>query len=302
MPTFNWVEDNQSRSASIVRLGKKAQSTYVKSWKIFGSADDVAIHADVNATLSAGLRYWQYPGQPLNKLQADHYELEYLGDNAWQLKVTYIKEGAEDDQQEDPLRRARSFDTSGGTQHITQAAGGKVTVLRRGTATTTVTEGTERRYPPTATSMNEAIGVDGDSVAGVDIIVPALTWTETHDVPSSFVDGNYIKALSALTGTVNNATFRNFAPGEVLFAGASGSQEWDEQKGDGPWTLTYKFIASANVEDIKVGAIDGIDKKGHEYLWVRYEAAVDGNDLIKRPKAVYVNKVYKDGDFSILGI
>lgn len=289
MPSLTWVEDNQSRTASIVRLGKKAQSTYVKSWKIFGSTDDVEVHDDVNTTIANGLMYWQYPGQPLNKLYVDHYELEYLGDNAWQLKVTYIKEGAEDDQQQDPLKRTRSFDTGGGTSHRTQAE-------------------TETRFGNNAPDMKKAIGVDGDSVAGVDIVVPALTWTETYDVPAAYVTADYIKSLGKLTGTVNNDTFRTFDAGEVLFVGASGSQEWDSQKGDGPWSLSYKFVQSSNAGSgatlpaITVGDIQGIEKKGHEYLWVRYEAAVDGTDLLKRPKYVYVNGVYRSADFSQLGI
>ena len=295
-----WVEDNESRSASIVRLGRKAQSSYVKSWKIFGSADDLEVHADVNQTLWANFLYWQYPGQPENQLHADHYTLDYLGDDAWQLKVTYVKEGGEDDTQPDPLKRARSFDTSGGTQHITQAAGGSVTTA----GSTTVTQGSERRYPPSAPSMNNAIGVDGDSVAGVDIVVPALTWTETYDVPSKYVTSNYIKRVSSLTGTVNNAPFRTLAAGEVLFMGCSGSQEWDSQKGDGPWSLSYKFVSSPNVTNVTIGDIAGIEKKGHEYLWVRYEDSVDGSATVtfKRPKYVYVNKVYRDGDFSQLGL
>jgi hypothetical protein len=35
---------------------------------------------------------------------------------------------------------------------------------------------------------------------------------------------------------------------------------------------------------------------------VRYEDAVSGSSLLKQPKAVYVSKVYKDSDFSALGL
>jgi hypothetical protein len=51
-----------------------------------------------------------------------------------------------------------------------------------------------------------------------------------------------------------------------------------------------------------VGSITGISKKGHEYLWVRYEDSIDSNALLKKPKAVYVNSVYRESDFSALGI
>ena len=48
----------------------------------------------------------------------------------------------------------------------------------------------------------------------------------------------------------------------------------------------------------------GIDKKGWEYLWVRYEDAEDAaaNALVKKPTAAYVEKVYEEGDFAGLGI
>jgi hypothetical protein len=43
-------------------------------------------------------------------------------------------------------------------------------------------------------------------------------------------------------------------------------------------------------------------KKGHEYLWIRYEDTVSSNELLKKPKFVYVNEVYPSADFSQLGI
>jgi hypothetical protein len=294
-----WIEDNSSRSATIVRLGRKAVSSYSKSYKVFGTTDDTIVHAEANGYLTGDLAYWTYPGQPNVQLRAESYSVSYLGDDAWQVSIAYEKQGAEDDDQRDPLKRSRSFDTSGGSQHITQAAGGSVTT----SGGTTVTQGSERRYPPgTAPSMNNAIGVDSSSVNGVDIVAPALTWTETYDVPHQYVTANYIKSIAALTGTVNNGAFRTFAAGEVLFMGCSGSQEWDDQRGNGPWTLSYKFVASPNVTAQTIGDISGIEKKGHEYLWVRYEDAVSSNELVKKPKYVYVNKVYRDGNFAGLGI
>lgn len=296
---LTWIEDNASRSATIVRLGRKASSSYSKSWKVFGTTDDTLVHAEANAYASGQFAFWQYPGQPNVQLRAESYTVSYLGDNAWQVTISYEKNGADDDDQRDPLKRSRSFDTSGGTQHITQAAGGTTTTV----GGTTTTQVVERRYPPgTAPSMNGAIGVDGQSVNGVDIVVPALSWTETYDVPHSYITAAYIKGVAGLTGSVNNGAFRTFAAGEVLFMGCSGAQEWDDQRGNGPWTLSYKFVASPNVSNQMIGDITVIEKRGHEYLWVRYEDAVSSNELVKKPKYVYVNKVYRDGNFVGLGI
>jgi hypothetical protein len=51
-----------------------------------------------------------------------------------------------------------------------------------------------------------------------------------------------------------------------------------------------------------IGTITSVNKGGHDYLWVKYEPDVSGNDFIRKPKYVYVDKVYHDGDFSVLGI
>ena len=302
---LTWIEDNASRSATIVRLGRKATSNYAKSWKVFGTTDDTVVHAEANVYASGQFAYWQYPANPNVQLRAESYTVSYLGDDAWQVTISYEKQGAEDPDQPDPLKRSRSFDTSGGTQHITQALE-NVTVLTGKGGSTTITTAGETLFPSTganqAVSFNGAIGVDGQSVNGVDIVVPALSWTETYDVPHQYITAGYIKAVAGLTGSTNKGAFRTFAAGEVLFMGCSGGQEWDDQRGNGPWTLSYKFVASPNVTGQTIGDITGIAKKGHEYLWVRYEDSVSSNQLVKKPKAVYVNKVYREGDFANLGI
>ena len=286
-----WVEDGDSRQATIVRRGKKGTSSYTKSYKIFGTADDVELHAAINAEISSVGYGWQYPGVSDAQLYVDQYSVSYLGDNAWQLTINYTKDGAEPSTS-DPLKRARSFDTTGGTQHITQAC----SVGSGGTLDF------EKRYPSSATNMSGAIGVDSNGVNGVDIVVPQLQWQESYDVPNAYVTATYVRGVAGITGTTNNASFRGFEAGEVLFLGCSGSQEWDDQKGKGPWSLSYRFVASKNVTGQTIGSISGVEKKGHEYLWVRYEDAVSGSSLIKQPKAVYVSKVYKDSDFSLLGL
>jgi hypothetical protein len=290
MADLVWVEDGDSRQATIVRKGKKAASSYTKSYKIFGTADDTVLHTAINAEISAYGQYWQYPGLPNMKLYAESYSVSFLGDNAWQVQISYTKDGAEEGTE--PLKRARSFDTTGGTQHITQAC----SVGSGGTLDF------EKRFPSGATNMSGAIGVDSNGVNGVDIVVPQLQWQESYDVPNAYVTSSWIRGVAGVTGTTNSGSFRGFDAGEVLFVGCSGSQEWDDQKGRGPWSLSFRFVASKNVTGQTIGSISGIEKKGHEYLWVRYEDAVSGSALLKQPKAVYVSKVYKDSDFSALGI
>lgn len=278
MPNLVWIEDGESRQATICRKGRKAKSTYTKSWKITGATDDTLVHNDINSKISGS--YWEYPGNAQMKLRAEEYSLSYIGGDVWQLVVQYEKDGAEDGTE--PLKRGRSFDTTGGQQHITQAHG-------------------ERKYG-TGPDQQNAIAVDSESVKGVDIIVPQLQWQETYDVPNAYITSEWIRSVAGGTGTTNNASFRGFEAGEVLFVGCTGSQEWDDQRGRGPWSLSFRFIASKNLTNESVGTVTGITKKGHEFLWVRYEDAVDAGQVLKKPKAVYVNKVYKESDFSGLGI
>jgi hypothetical protein len=141
--------------------------------------------------------------------------------------------------------------------------------------------------------------VQDSSVEGVDVTVPVYNFSETHYIADAAVTGAYKAALFGLTGRVNNAAFKRFAAGEVLFLGASGSKRGDEDR-----QITFKFAASPNVTGLTVGTITGIAKGGWQYMWVLYEEQEDAtaSKLVKRPKAVYVERVYYDGNFSALGI
>lgn len=175
-----------------------------------------------------------------------------------------------------------AFDTGGGTQHITQS---KQTVAK---------------YPAdTAPDFKGAVGVTNDSVEGVDITVPVYQFSETHYLPDETVTSAYRMTLFQLTGRVNAGVFKGFSAGEVLFLGASGSR-----RGYGDWEITYRFAASPNVSNLTIGDITGIDKKGWEYLWVRYADSEDtvAKALVKKPLAVYIERVYDNGDMSLLGI
>ena len=64
---------------------------------------------------------------------------------------------------------------------------------------------------------------------------------------------------------------------------------------------TFRFAASPNRTEITVGEFPGVSKKGPEYMWVRY-ADAPAKAIVKEPVAVYVEKVYEEGDFAGLGI
>jgi hypothetical protein len=174
-----------------------------------------------------------------------------------------------------------SFNTSGGSMHITQSIS---------------TSQKEAPSGKTAPDFKGAINAtEKGTVDGVDIISPVYRWSVTHVVANSKVTSAYTGRLFALTGKTNDDSFDNFEAGEVLFEGASGSK-----RGNGDWEITYSFAGSPNREDQTIGDITGVDKKGWEYLWVLYSEAESGGMLSKQPRAVYVEKVYEEEDFAKL--
>jgi len=203
---------------------------------------------------------------------------ERVNEDTWKVSVRYAEPDVTDENEAEP---AWSFDTGGGSQHITQAIK------------------TIKRYGPGAADMGGAIGFDGENVQGVDITVPVFTFSETHYLPDSVVTLAYKAKLFYATGKVNKTMFRGFAAGEVLFLGASGSKRGSED-----WEITFKFAVQPNQTDFDIGDINNVDKKGWEYLWVRYAPEVDSEKkvLIKKPVAVYVEQVYKTLNFSTLGV
>lgn len=277
--TIRWFEDSGSRSASVKRIGKRDTSTVDVRFKCLGTFSDLDVHNQANIFFSSN-QYYTINGV---SYLVDSYEVQHLGGDAWDVTAHYESLGEDDPQRPDPVKRTRQFDTAGGTAHVSVGFG-------------------ERSYGDNPPDMKKAIGVDGETVHGVDIVVPALQWTESYDVANAYVNASYIRNVSGLTGCVNAGSFRGFEAEEVLFLGCSGSQQWDSERGDGPWTLTYKFVASKNETDLTIGEIDGVVKKGHDYLWVTYDTVVESDRAIQRPKHVYCTQVYRKKDFSILGI
>ena len=202
------------------------------------------------------------------------------GVGKWDCRVRYVKP------EYTPPEVGESsfaFDTGGGTQHTTQS----ITTVSRYAAS------------GTAPDFGGAIGVTHDNVEGVDITVPIYNFSETHYLDDSFVTSAYRGTLFNLTGKVNNGPFKGLAAGECLFLGASGAKRGEED-----WEITYRFAASPNRTNISVGSITGIAKWGWEYMWVRYadEEDTGSNTLVKKPAAVYIEKVYDLANFAALGI
>jgi hypothetical protein len=241
------------------------QSNFELLFDIQGTEDE----SEVLALLEAEAPATAF-GLVIESLQA-----EPIGAGVWKGHARYVR--LVDDSE-------YTFDTGGGTTKITQ------------------TLSTINSYAPsgfTAPDYQGAIGVSDDKVEGVEITTPTYQFSETHRFSDAFVLAGYQNLLFQMTGKVNNATFKGLAAGECLFLGASGNK-----RGDTLWSITFRFSGSQNVTGQTIGTITGIDKQGWDYLWVRYADFLDSSAfaLVKRPIAVYVERVYRRADFSTLGI
>jgi hypothetical protein len=209
--------------------------------------------------------------------------LEPAGPGLWDGETSYAPT-QQDNEPPQVGESAFAFDTGGGTQHLTHSLATVASYAAPGKV---------------APGFQGAIGVTEESVEGVDIVVPVYQFTETHAFADAAVNDSYKNTLMIMTGRVNSDSFRGFAAGSVLFLGAAGAK-----RGDGDWEITFRFAVSPNFSAINIGPITNIGKKGWEYLWVRYENTEDGaaQAIVKRPVAAYVERVYLELPFSVLGI
>lgn len=223
-------------------------------------------------------------------------DISPLGNGYWDVKATYrtaevtTPDAGGDDTGGQNIANSLSVDTSGGTEHITQALydgqgdwGGEQGYARAGQI---------------APDYFGAINCSGDSVQGIDVTVPAFNFSEVWTWPARLLTTEYYATLYNWTGTINDKPWRVFARGEVLFLGA----RFDRNRGDEFIPITYQFSARPTRSNFKIGQITVAQKLGWQYLWVKYEDHEETEALVKRPKFVYVNDVYPERDFATLNI
>lgn len=156
----------------------------------------------------------------------------------------------------------------------------------------------------TAPDYNGAIGVTLDAVQGCEIEVPLSEFT--YSTQRSSFTWDYYLAMRSLVGKTNDkAAFGKFAPHTLKYLGcepSSATGQLDDGSRFTFWNLAHSFRHEPDVEQVRVGNITVPVKRGHEYLWARYEPFASGTAMLQRPSAVYVERVVKSGDFSQLEI
>jgi len=260
---FSFEETPESRASS----SDTASSTKTLVFKAVGEQNEAIVEA---------YAYSATPGVVTVNSGTIYRKSISIDPDGWAQYIVTVTYGKLDSSSVAVGSSTFSFDTSGATINIKAA---KAHVAS---------------YPDSGNWHKGAINVkaDGD-VEGVEIVIPALKLTYAFNHPEGVVTENFARLIASVTGMTNNGTFRGFAAGELLFAGASGSDGSDAEA-----TVSYSFVASSNVTDLSISDITGIAKSGHDYAWVEFEDDVDTGEAIRPPKRVHVERVYDSFNFA----
>jgi len=248
-----------------------------------GTEDDAVALAAIIDHIAPGLLVDSRP------LVADAITLEWIAPETWGAKVDYasIPFSAGSNRPKAVGESTFSFDGSGGETLLTQAIA-------------------QTRFGASAPEYGNAINVDENGVQGVNIVVPACTFTIKQKFVGTTITLAWLRDIIAATGTVNSDTFLGFTAGEVLFLGPAGSQPIHYTQGEnpapGPVDVEFRFSASPNLTGLTIGGITSIAKPGQDYLWVKYRPKKEGAAIIQDPIGVYVAQTYRRTAFSGLGI
>lgn len=243
-----------------------------RTWHVFGSTDIEDISAEI---LSVAPADWLLLGR-----DDDNITISEMGHAAWMCSVPYNK--ASYDAGLPPA--SFSFRIGGRSQKIYEAP----------VISTTAASGM------TAKNFRGGINVDQKGkVDGTDIPARGFTFEMEHWITTGALTNSYLSTLVSTCTRYNNASFRGFAAGEVLYLGCTGTQD-----AGGKYRLYHQFEASPNITSGSVanGQITGVNKKGWEYLWVSWAPTVESNQSTLKPIAAYVHGWTTSADFSLLGI
>ncbi len=244
-------------------------ASVVLRYGMYGSQDDEEIRikaAEVVQVEAFGLTYQSHRITP-------------FGGDCWYLEATYGN--AEFVNFDD---RKITYEVGSTSQHIVQSL-------------STITSGKAAGVAGLVPDFKGAINVVRNAVNGVDIDFGTFIFTETVLFEDDKITTAYLRKVKSLANKVNNAAFRGWQAGEVKFNGATiGRQNSDT------YELTFRFEVSENETGLVVNGSDPFAKEGWDYLWFVYADDESADNLVKKVKYFYVERVYKRGDFSELGI
>ncbi len=187
-----------------------------------------------------------------------------------------------------------SFDTTGGTAHISNALEWL---------------GSARPDGDAVVDYGGVIGPREDGSAdGVDVVTPSMAFTIGVSLPQSWFDAAYRATIADATGAINAAEWNGFEPGCALFRGVSARVVWinwtdaaGNARRDWYWRASYSFQASPSVS-MKVGSAT-LKKRGFDAVSRVSERYADAKgNTISAVAQVDICRVYPEFDFNLLGL
>lgn len=212
---------------------------------------------------------------PSINLGLKEYTVRRIGANAWRANVRW-EEGEAKDEEDVVI----SFDTTGGMEKVYQGE-------------------TIDYIGGDPVDPQGVINFDGKQVQGVDVVVPKFGWKLNGKVDAAHVTFAYVGTIFELTGTMNDAAYKGFPRGTLLFLGCTGTIRIPSTNDA---DLTYHFAGSPNKENFDVGGINVPEKLGWDYLEVQYKDDESENKLLKIPRQVNIQRVYEFGNYGLLGV
>ena len=153
---------------------------------------------------------------------------------------------------------------------------------------------------PGSIDFGGAINVDNElRVNGTNIQVPVSRFRYRYRLNNGSVTEAYRLLIESLVGHVNSTTFKGRAPGTVRFEGVSGGKRNNTSE-----ELTFEFAFRANVSNLTIGNITGINADGWDYIWALpgKKADTTRGGFSYSPLYVYVERLYPRSDLNQLGI
>ncbi|MCC9655279.1 hypothetical protein [Rhodopirellula halodulae] len=258
-------EIGRSRAFTVSNSERGGDRAVTLRFWLYGSKDPGEIETELLNVI----------GDTFEGMAFDSYSLEVNNEkgDSWEAEVQYSTKRLPEGEYE------ISVDTAGGTTKVMQAFD-------------------YEDFGSSGFDSKGAINIDDQNrVEGIEIGVPQLSISCRARIPGDFITDSYVLTLLSLTYTMNDAEFLGFARGELLFLGTGVTIIPGEST-----DIDFKFAANPNISGLTLGAVSGIEKLGHDYLWCRYKQTEGVAGLQSVVDTVSVDRVYQFGDFDALKI
>lgn len=243
-----------------------------------------------------GLDWTGIPGE-IDGTLCRNVQMEPAGPDAWRARVQYGEPKLVDRERE-KLKAVGDYRV---------AFSIKPTTFRHFVAKNTT------RFPPTAPDFGDAINVNEEGqVEGVDAILPSLSIIITERIAGASITADYVLDVANLLGKYNEDVFMgHFPAGTIQFTAGDGALSFaiENPIAGGALTpqdreLSFEFLYSPNITGLTVGDITGVNKLGHQYMWILWQSVLDGYLIAKKPRAVYVQDIpgVEPASFAPLGL